>query len=1079
MGILKRSLSIAFSILFTIIATILLTGCWFTDNDNNNDDKDKTPSICDNITEEYLNSFGSYDDLPKSFTGHSRPVDIRPTEGVRITAPANAFNHDTEVKMTGLDEKSYDKLNDQCEKVGLDMLLAYDIDAGLAANEVMPGTYKVEFDLAALGIPEALWDDLRCYRMTDDGVITEYSTRVKSGKLVYESAMNTKAFIAKAMKGLGKWAWKSLSTPKYYLQGVIITPFLYAIGTIVLRQFILAPFKQYPMESTYVVSVEDEYGDFNVIYNQRFCENGSSTSAFDEKGRSKDELVEKRLNELYGEAQILINKKVEEAGKAGNAGWFQSKRQREAMQKKLKHHVVYDSLCRNDKELKRLLSDEFFALPESVYEVIQMEKLANRYLVKEQGLQRMWYTYDIYLSNDKYMKPSETAQPAEGVTVPLDGWKTFMAFRNSIIVESKEMKEKDSKGKMKTVSVGHKLKRDGLNLMLMTLCHESFHMQQYRYMASTLLTKDQRLCEATAIILERQFMEWLKSEKLLKAGSDIEETLTKTEGKFHWFSWTLERPIPTSATSAKDALMMIKSFLGLDDPQNTEMGYMLGEFLQYLLDKHKDKKVTLLKIFENYRKSDGLGGMLRNVFELDENSFYNDFQNFCEKHMKTMVKDQTDVGNEALTAGYLSDKKKISHENGYHRITNIAMDKKTQEAWGNAMRIFTFEPDVNKGTNVDMRKKRYNVYLFPSPAVNKTALKTVVITDSLKYSRPNPNFGELNKDRNPKNPVPAHVALLYRPEISKETIDGNWWVDVLALFEPENRVTTQYDNGTEALLVYPNVKPSQTMIDAGFLTGMQIVLKNNKTGKKKLYEISVNDWHKYEVVLCEELGIDPHEGIDVSLASRWYYQDINGTRYYGPGTEVTEYTQKGTGSGVNKKKETIIRFKMTEEAYFSMDYEDAEITGVPIVDIVISDNNFKIDIPTHTVTIKRKSSVLSLSMNSYTIKGELVEGQMRIKDVRKLEVTPIKYTVSKNYFDDSGKFSHGELRKCERYYKFGTDKYGTTDYSLANEDLEFSFPIAKSIVDTKLILGGGKETNNHEESTSFEFQIKGVVVKGN
>ena len=44
MGILKRSLSIAFSILFTIIATMLLTGCWFTDNDNNNDDKDKTPS---------------------------------------------------------------------------------------------------------------------------------------------------------------------------------------------------------------------------------------------------------------------------------------------------------------------------------------------------------------------------------------------------------------------------------------------------------------------------------------------------------------------------------------------------------------------------------------------------------------------------------------------------------------------------------------------------------------------------------------------------------------------------------------------------------------------------------------------------------------------------------------------------------------------------------------------------------------------------------------------------------------------------------------------------------------------------
>ena len=49
------------------------------------------------------------------------------------------------------------------------ILSAWELDAGLEDNEMLPGTFKMEFDLNEMGIDEDIYDDLRLYRIDDEG----------------------------------------------------------------------------------------------------------------------------------------------------------------------------------------------------------------------------------------------------------------------------------------------------------------------------------------------------------------------------------------------------------------------------------------------------------------------------------------------------------------------------------------------------------------------------------------------------------------------------------------------------------------------------------------------------------------------------------------------------------------------------------------------------------------------------------------------------------------------------------------------------------------------------------------------
>lgn len=887
---------------------MLLVGCngckngnGSSDDDLKDDDKEESEVIVDHITEEYLNSFGSPDDGHHKFNGNSKPIDITPCEGMHVTAQENAFEHDTEIKITGVSDETYEQLKKQCEEVNTNMLMAFDVDCGLADDEIMPGVYRVEMDLKKMGVPKEMYDELCVYRIDDEGKMIEYHSWVKNDKLIYESAMNSK--VVTGLKMFGEWLWKQLATPEYWMDGVLFIPAGYYLGSSFMRELFIKPYQQYYAGNggrPYLINVKDEFGDFNIIYNQRLCENGSTTSPYTKDGKDKEEMLNDRFNKMRGKAMAKVNKMVDEAGKVGK-DWFQSQMQRQKMRESIDFQKEFEKQCEKDSVLNELLRDKYFSVPESIVEMILLEKLANRYLVKVQGFKKMWYTYDIYLSNDKYMKPDPDSPPASGVTVPFDGWCTFMAVAYSKIVEQKEMIDPlDVKWPYKR-AVGTRLMRDQLNSMLVTLCHETFHMQQYRYMFSTMVTKEQRLCEATAVILERQFVEWLKKQNELKAERGVDVSITDTDDLF-WLAWTLEKPIPIN-TANKDIGSIVKTKLGVSDPQNTDMGYMLGEFIQYLLD-HKNKKVTLLKIFENYDYFKGFAGMMRDDFGFkDDNEFYEYYERFCKKHLERIVKKQA-MGNAAHSEGMLDMPQQLDYGNTIYRISNIAMEKSEHKARPFAMRVFQFVPKMDKGRD-NMVRKKYNMLLVPSAAIDSNTLKVFLLTPDQEWPKDSLYFREMNKDRNTLEPVASNVAMLYKPGIYKHTIDDSWWVDAIALFEPE-KPTFSYDETNERLMVMHHMKPDDKLFKRNYVSDMsslQLSVKDNKTGRKKTYNMMLLAWNKYFDVFLRDLGIDPNGDVDISLSIRWRLYLENGETYYGPASEKVQYTKKGKQKANEKEDE--------------------------------------------------------------------------------------------------------------------------------------------------------------------------------
>ncbi len=101
--------------------------------------------------------------------GNSKPVDVEPVEGIRITAPANALDKDREFKITAVSDNDWDALEKKLSDVSEDqMLFCFDLDAGMAPEEHLPGEFTFSMDLEKMGIPPILYDKLTVWRLVGD-----------------------------------------------------------------------------------------------------------------------------------------------------------------------------------------------------------------------------------------------------------------------------------------------------------------------------------------------------------------------------------------------------------------------------------------------------------------------------------------------------------------------------------------------------------------------------------------------------------------------------------------------------------------------------------------------------------------------------------------------------------------------------------------------------------------------------------------------------------------------------------------------------------------------------------------------
>ena len=133
------------SMIMLMVLLFLLTGCGQEKPPVNTD-----PPITDNTVDNQPTDNQPFTDNIPENNGSSKPLDYSPCEGIHVKAEANAFWNDTYIEFKPLEEEkevinSIDQL--LYEKEGTLIFSGFKVDAGLEADEIIPGQYDVEYDL--------------------------------------------------------------------------------------------------------------------------------------------------------------------------------------------------------------------------------------------------------------------------------------------------------------------------------------------------------------------------------------------------------------------------------------------------------------------------------------------------------------------------------------------------------------------------------------------------------------------------------------------------------------------------------------------------------------------------------------------------------------------------------------------------------------------------------------------------------------------------------------------------------------------------------------------------------------------
>ena len=145
-------------------------------------------------------------------TGNSKAFSIEPIEGIKISAEENALDKDRKFTLT---EVSYEDTMDICrtyERIFPNepavLYGLWDLDIGLEKDEILPGTYKMEFDLDTLGIEAEQYENVRLFRIDDDGKWHECVSRIEDGVFLVEN--NRNCLITISLSGIITWKGAAL-----------------------------------------------------------------------------------------------------------------------------------------------------------------------------------------------------------------------------------------------------------------------------------------------------------------------------------------------------------------------------------------------------------------------------------------------------------------------------------------------------------------------------------------------------------------------------------------------------------------------------------------------------------------------------------------------------------------------------------------------------------------------------------------------------------------------------------------------------------------------------------------------------
>ncbi|MBQ6364134.1 MAG: zinc ribbon domain-containing protein, partial [Lachnospiraceae bacterium] len=406
--------------------------------------------------EENTSESASVDEVPQDpLQDHPSPAfSTSPVKGITISGAEGALDKERTFTMTEVPDEQYQALNDRLEEIDnmSAVLGAWELDAGLADDEVLPGCFTMDFDLAELEIDEDLYDSLCVYRVDDAGNWYPYVSQLDGKNLRITSSQNSVIVIG----------------------ALVLLPFLPDIGTTI--QGIASGAVYDPRAKSFYVEVDGKR-TFQILASlETVAGRMEQTSAQQlEEAREKAKVeAQRQYRESLGYTEEQKDW-LEYTGKAYYRIYL----------KCLKAQLAQNSVRQEyEKQLKDLQnSGALLQALSPVIMVINNSKEAYKYLRDHTGAELPDYVVRLELS--------DAERPAYGVTV-----SSYTFTRNPYVVLY-----------LRKFADGSKLSEEKL---LLTLVHELFHVIQRGYKSP--YTANYKFDEASAQAVEWEAYDYF-SEK--------------------------------------------------------------------------------------------------------------------------------------------------------------------------------------------------------------------------------------------------------------------------------------------------------------------------------------------------------------------------------------------------------------------------------------------------------------------------------------------------------------------------------------------------------------------------------------
>lgn len=923
-----------------ILVILLIPKSKHFDWDDDDDDPDSPStglvtqrghSAIDRFTDEELLNIPEAPD--PEWGGNSPAFRKEVAPGIVISARKNAFEKPTEVKFRFATEAEHKKA---CQAVQQQLqyhtpLFSFDLDAGLESTQRIPGTFHVELDMDKLDIPEETRNGIRVCRIDENGNVQEWNSSLDGNKFSFDTDKNCLWLLTFSAVAVitAKIGMSSLVVGGITLVGS--APLLMSYGNLELyffrKTFVYDYFKvphygtisigfcpdetEHPNPAKYIKAVKD--------VNQRLAE-------LQEKAEQDERDIQDYHRSLRNaDNPIPIYIGVDE---------------------KFSFARLYADYLVRDSELKKLLKELDKEKPQSIKDIEKMVEVSIVYLKDVQGLKVPGSMCGIYLGDNGFVGGSNGSR-VEGAYnhfCGLNPWLGINYLGNYVVKEGTETVNGVEREK-------RIIKESVKDKLLMTVCHELFHHFHSSYVINSFF-RDSRLAESTAAVLEHDFTDWLYETGKLDFDPRSREGDNKLQyadrSPKYWLLGALTRPVmpsfanldqlgelckATLVTLMRSAMLTNNDELFVDTTEmnrriraqkeaidemsrranlsfeqlcdifgyvgelkkggpNCDAGYMLGDFIDYLRE-NVNRETTLHDILM-YGSGWNLAEAFKKGFGIEsEEKFYEHYEGFILKNIKDIVSKQY---------RFVTDESTDYHSLYYNQLmplVNLTPQDCVHElkCWAHAdnyaCRTVSFFNRPNNGN--------YNLLLIPSPELKGDGEKAVkaAILKGDSVLAPNPYYLEAdsNGNRSPESVVMLLTHKFREYESSCNSMygvpfsDDDYYYDAVAYFAPrEKPIVNSTPNGDYRFLF--KEKPVEVLKKKKYVTGVEFMLKDNRTGKPvasqkvPFPEDSSEPLNALLTYPNRRAGEEP----DVSGYARWYYQPNprDTTSYYSPWSETGE-----------------------------------------------------------------------------------------------------------------------------------------------------------------------------------------------